>query len=153
MESISVLPAEESSWRRSRRSFLRVSSAAAVAALGMRILTEPMLARAESHRFPEGAVIIDANENPLGPSAAACHALKSVAVQGGRYSGWMTDELIQTFAAMEGLKPEYVRAFPGSSGPLHYSVLAFTSRPGAMLPRIRAMRPARMQRGFPVRAW
>jgi histidinol-phosphate aminotransferase len=28
---------------------------------------------------------------------------------------------------MEGLKTEYVMAFPGSSNPLHYSVLAFTS--------------------------
>ncbi len=36
-------------------------------------------------------------------------------------------DLIKTFAAAEGLKPEYIRAFPGSSGPLHYSVLAFTS--------------------------
>jgi len=27
---------------------------------------------------------------------------------------------------MEGLKPEYVRVFPGSSEPLHYSVLSFT---------------------------
>jgi histidinol-phosphate aminotransferase len=39
----------------------------------------------------------------------------------------MTGDLIKTFSAAEGLKPEYVRAFPGSSGPLHYSVLAFTS--------------------------
>jgi histidinol-phosphate aminotransferase len=101
--------------------------AAAVAAIGMRIVTEPMLAHAASHPFPKGAVVIDANENPLGPCGAACHALKKVAAQGGRYSGWMTDDLIKTFAAMEGLKPEYVRAFPGSSGPLHYSVLAFTS--------------------------
>src|SRR5258708_2123904 len=28
---------------------------------------------------------------------------------------------------MEGLKPEYLRVFPGSSEPLHYSVLSFTS--------------------------
>jgi histidinol-phosphate aminotransferase len=39
----------------------------------------------------------------------------------------MTTDLIKAFAAAEGLKPEYIRAFPGSSGPLHYSVLAFTS--------------------------
>lgn len=113
---------------RSRRSFLQVSAAtAAAAAVGIRIVTEPMLARADSRPFPEGAVIINANENPLGPCGVACEAVNSVASQGGRYSTWMTDDLIKTFAAQQGLKPEYVRAFPGSSGPLHYSVLAFTS--------------------------
>jgi histidinol-phosphate aminotransferase len=39
----------------------------------------------------------------------------------------MTEDLSKKFAAMEGLKPNYVRAFPGSGEPLHYSVLAFTS--------------------------
>jgi histidinol-phosphate aminotransferase len=127
MKGVSVTPVEETFGLRSRRSFLQISAAAAVAAVGMRIVTEPMLARASSRPFPKGAVVIDANENPLGPSAGACQALKDVAAQGGRYSGWMTDELIKTFAAIEGLNPEYVRAFPGSSAPLHYSVLAFTS--------------------------
>ncbi|MGB9464312.1 MAG: pyridoxal phosphate-dependent aminotransferase [Candidatus Acidiferrum sp.] len=122
------MPVEENPACRSRRSFLQVSAAtAAVAAVGLRIVTEPMLARADSRPFPKDAVIIDANENPLGPCGVACDAVSSVASQGGRYSGWMTDDFIKTFAAMEGLKPEYVRAFPGSSGPLHYSVLAFTS--------------------------
>lgn len=111
----------------SRRSFLQVSAVAAVAAAGFRIVTEPMLARADSHPFPKDAVIIDANENPLGPCSVACEAVKSVAPEAGRYSSWMTDDLIKMFAAQEGLKPEYIRAFPGSSGPLHYTVLAFTS--------------------------
>src|SRR5258708_12480227 len=39
----------------------------------------------------------------------------------------MKKELLKTFAEMEGLKPEYVRAYAGSSEPLHYMVLAFTS--------------------------
>jgi histidinol-phosphate aminotransferase len=111
---------------RSRRSFLQVSAAAA-AAVGFRIVTEPMLARADSNPFPPNAVIIDANENPLGPSAAAREAAAGITPQGGRYSDWLTEDLVKTFAAMEGLKPEYVRAFPGSGGPLHYAVLAFTS--------------------------
>jgi histidinol-phosphate aminotransferase len=53
--------------------------------------------------------------------------VNSVASQGGRYSDWMTSDLVKTFAMQEGLKPEYVHAYPGSSGPLHYAVLAFTS--------------------------
>jgi histidinol-phosphate aminotransferase len=113
---------------RSRRSFLQVSAAAA-AAVGLRIVTEPVLARADTGAgpFPADAVMINANENPLGPCSVACEALKDIVPQGGRYSDWLTEDLIKTFAAMEGLKPEYVRAFPGSSEPLHCTVLAFTS--------------------------
>jgi histidinol-phosphate aminotransferase len=50
-----------------------------------------------------------------------------MAPQGGRYSYWLKEEFVKTFAEMEGLKPEYVSVFPGSSEPLHFSVLAFTS--------------------------
>ena len=122
------MPSEEDPACRSRRSFLQLSAAAAAAAtVGFPIVTEPMLAHAESHSYPKDAVLINANENPLGPCGVACDAVNIVASQGGRYSDWMTTDLIKTFAAAEGLKPEYVRAFPGSSGPLHYSVLAFTS--------------------------
>jgi histidinol-phosphate aminotransferase len=118
---------EENPACRSRRSFLQISATAAAVAVGYRIVTEPMLAHAESIPYPKDAVLINANENPLGPCGVACEAVNSVTSQGGRYSDWMTGDLIKTFAAAEGLKPEYVRAFPGSSGPLHYSVLAFTS--------------------------
>jgi histidinol-phosphate aminotransferase len=118
---------EENPACRSRRSFLQVSAAAAAAAVGYRIITEPMLAHAGSIPYPKDAVLINANENPLGPCGVACDAVNSVASEGGRYSDWMTGDLLKTFAAAEGLKPESVRAFPGSSGPLHYSVLAFTS--------------------------
>ncbi|HKF26248.1 MAG TPA: pyridoxal phosphate-dependent aminotransferase, partial [Candidatus Acidoferrum sp.] len=45
----------------------------------------------------------------------------------GRYQYWLTEDLIKQFARQEGLKPEYVRAFPGSGEPLHFAVLAFTS--------------------------
>src|SRR5271169_2738616 len=122
---------EENPACRSRRSFLQVSAAAAAVAVGYRVVTEPMLANAASlpypRPYPKDAVLINANENPLGPCGVACGAITDVATQGGRYSDWMTGDLIKTFAAAEGLKPEYIRAFPGSSGPLHYSVLAFTS--------------------------
>jgi histidinol-phosphate aminotransferase len=125
------MPVEENPACRTRRSFLQVSAAAAAVAVGYRIVTEPMLAHADSLRdprpYPKDAVLINANENPLGPCGIACDAVNTVASQGGRYSDWLTTDLIKTFAAAEGLKPEYVHAFPGSSGPLHYSVLAFTS--------------------------
>ncbi|HXJ07230.1 MAG TPA: pyridoxal phosphate-dependent aminotransferase [Candidatus Acidoferrum sp.] len=121
------MPLEENPACRSRRSFLQLSAAAAAATVGFRIVTEPMLARADSRPFPKDAVVIDANENPLGPCGVACSAVTDMASQGGRYSMWMTDDLVKTFSDLQGLKPHYVLPFPGSSEPLHYSVLAFTS--------------------------
>src|SRR5262249_27996306 len=113
--------------RPSRRSFLQISGAAS-AALAGGILSERMLAAAEWPKaYPSGAVIIDSNENPLGPCVAARDAIAGITAQGGRYCPWLAEDLIGLFARAEGLKPEYVRAFPGSSEPLHYTVLAYTS--------------------------
>jgi len=111
----------------SRRSFLSLSAAAS-AALALRIVTEPMLARARVHNFPKDAIRIDANENPLGPCAAAREAATAIVPQGGRYSDWLTDDLVKTLAEMEGLKLEQVRVYAGSSEPLHHTVAAFSSR-------------------------
>ncbi|MFZ1916297.1 MAG: pyridoxal phosphate-dependent aminotransferase [Terriglobales bacterium] len=109
----------------SRRSFLGVSAAAS-AALALRIVTEPMLAHAARHLIHEG-VMIDANENPLGPCAAARQAIIDIVPQGGRYSDWLTEDLINQLAELSGLKPECIRLYPGSSEPLHHAVAAFTS--------------------------
>ena len=110
----------------SRRAFLQLS-AVATAAAAFRIATEASLAAEDRKVFHPGAVVIDANENPLGPCDAARKAIVDMAPQGGRYSYWLAEEFVKTFTEMEGLKPEYVRVFPGSSEPLHFSVLAFTS--------------------------
>jgi histidinol-phosphate aminotransferase len=110
----------------SRRSFLGLSAAAS-AAFALRIVTEPMLAHARIHNAPKDAIRIDANENPLGPCAAAREAAAGIVPQGGRYSDWLTDDLVKQLADMEGLKPEQVRVYAGSSEPLHHTVAAFTS--------------------------
>ncbi|WP_297506397.1 pyridoxal phosphate-dependent aminotransferase [uncultured Caulobacter sp.] len=124
-----------------RRAFLR--GAAFLAAAGP-ILTEARLAHAAAQTPappsgmalhgqspnvpPPGMVLINANENPLGPSKAACEAIARIAPLGGRYDlNGETDLLARTFAAQNGLKPENVAVYAGSSEPLHYSVLAFTS--------------------------
>jgi histidinol-phosphate aminotransferase len=110
----------------SRRSFLSLSVAAS-AAVALRIVTEPMLARAQQRSFSKYAIHIDANENPLGPSAAAREAVAGIVSQGGRYSDWLNDDLVKTLAEKEGLKVEQARVYPGSSEPLHHTVCAFAS--------------------------
>jgi histidinol-phosphate aminotransferase len=107
----------------SRRSFLQLSAAAAV----FQVVTEPMLAAAARRPVSKDGVMIDSNENPLGPCQAARDAISAIIPQGGRYLDNLTDELIHTFAQQEGLNPDYVRAFPGSSPPLRFAVIAFTS--------------------------
>jgi histidinol-phosphate aminotransferase len=109
----------------SRRSFLQVS----VAAAAFPLVTEPMLAAAAAvHRpYSTDAVFIDSNENPLGPSQSARDAITAIIPQGGRYSDNLTDDLIHTFAQAEGLNPDYIHVFPGSTPGLHFGVIAFTS--------------------------
>jgi len=107
----------------SRRSFLQFSAAAAA----FHIVTEPMLAAAARRPVSKDGVMIDSNENPLGPGQAAREAISAIIPQGGRYLNNLTDDLIHTFAQQEGLNPEWIRAFPGSSPPLRFGVIAFTS--------------------------
>jgi histidinol-phosphate aminotransferase len=107
----------------SRRSFLQLSAAAAA----LQIVTEPMLAAAARKAASTGAVMIDSNENPLGPCQSARDAISAIIPQGGRYLDNLTDDLVHTFAQQEGLQPDYVHAFPGSSPALRFAVIAFTS--------------------------
>ena len=107
----------------SRRSFLQLSAAAAA----FQIVTEPMLAAAARRPFTKDAVMIDSNENPLGPCQSARDAISDIIPLGGRYQDNLTDDLVHTFAQLEGLNPDYVHAFPGSSPPLRFTVVAFTS--------------------------
>ena len=114
----------------SRRGFLRAAAMIGAAAAATRIFGEPELAHAERLKMPpyvEGAIYINANENPLGPSQAARRAAADAIALGGRYRMELAEQLEALFAAQNGLNPDYVMAYPGSSQPLHYSVLAFCS--------------------------
>jgi histidinol-phosphate aminotransferase len=123
----------------SRRSFMRMAGVAA----SMPILTEGHFAWAAQQAttpgaapagkrvrtaMPADAVLINANENPLGPCKAACEAIAAIAHKGGRYDiDGETAKLTATFAQQNGLKENYISVYAGSSEPLHFSVLAFTS--------------------------
>ena len=111
-----------------RRAFLWGAALAAAAP----IVSEASLAYAARASLltdvPPDAVLINANENPLGPCKAACQAIADIAPLGGRYDKLdKLDEFTKKFAAQHGLKPENVAVYAGSSEPLHYAVLAFTS--------------------------
>ena len=113
----------------SRRAFFRFAAGASALA-SLHILTEAHLALAQRPQFadPNKGIHIDANENPLGPSEAARQAIANIIPRGGRYLFDIQEDLAATFAGIEGLNPESVMPFPGSSQPLHFTVLAFTGK-------------------------
>ncbi len=110
----------------SRRSFLQVSSMAS-AALAFRIVNEPMLALAAAPAHPPGSILINANENPLGPCAAARSAIAEVTPHSGRYLMEPTNALEKQFAQSLGLTDEQVSIFAGSTPPLVFTVRACCS--------------------------
>ncbi len=76
---------------------------------------------------PPDAVMINANENPLGPCDEARQAVHNIVNNGGRYMYGETDKVANIMAQQEGVKASYIKIYPGSSAPLHQAVLAFTS--------------------------
>jgi len=112
----------------SRRHFGRLATMLTAGA-AMPFYNEPAMAQmsALDGPIPLDAVKINANENPMGPCAEAADAIHSLVQKGGRYMYELTWEFRDTLAAVEGVKPDYVRPFAGSSAPLHQAVLAFCS--------------------------
>lgn len=111
----------------SRRSFGRLASFLAGGA-GLTFYNEPALAQfSDLGALPEGAVRINANENPAGPCPEALAAIARVAGSGGRYQFDEAPRFARALAEPEGLRPDYVLPFPGSSDALHRAILAFTS--------------------------
>lgn len=78
--------------------------------------------------MPPDAVRITSNENPLGPCKEGLEAIAKVAPHGGRYQPFGESmEFVRTVAEVEGVKPDHVAPFAGSSDPLHRTTCAFTS--------------------------
>jgi histidinol-phosphate aminotransferase len=112
----------------SRRSFGRFA-ALATAGATLPFYNEAALAQLSMvSNMPADAVKINANENPLGPCPEAAEAMYGVIKKGGRYLYEETFGFAKTLADQEGVKPDYVQPWGGSSAPLHQAVMAFTSK-------------------------
>jgi len=111
----------------SRRAFGRLSALLGAGAV-LPVYNEAALAQMSyAGSLPADAVMINANENPLGPCAEAKEVMRSFLEKGGRYLHGESIRLAQVLAEQEGLKPENVQPYAGSSDPLHRAVLAYTS--------------------------
>ncbi len=117
----------------SRRNFGRLA-AMLTAGATFPFYNEPALAQlSKIENIPPDAVMINANENPLGPCGEAREAIHGIVSRGGRYLYTETDAVQKLMAEQEGLPQESVQIFAGSSAPLHQAVLAFTSPSKAMV--------------------
>jgi len=111
----------------SRRAFGRIATMLAAGST-LPFYNESALAQlSKVDNVPTDAVMINSNENPLGPCNEALEAVHKIAANGGRYMYSETDKVQKLLSEQEGVKLDYVRIYPGSSAPLHQAVLAFTS--------------------------
>ncbi len=113
----------------SRRHFGRLAALAAAGA-SLPFYNEFALAQRSLSMIPNlppDAVRINGNENPLGPCSEAAEAAIALVSRCGRYNRQETTSLVKNQAEFDGLKPEYVMPFAGSSDPLHRIVMAYTS--------------------------
>ena len=65
---------------------------------------------------------------PWGLATQRAQAMINIIPRGGRYLFTVKKNWQRLFAKQEGLSPDSVMPFAGSSEPLHYTVLAFTSK-------------------------
>jgi histidinol-phosphate aminotransferase len=123
-----TLPASTISSGLSRRNFLRAAAASSALA-GLPFVTEAHLAHAAIPKFApsDQGIHIDANENPMGPCESARKAIAGMIPDGGRYLFDKEIGFSDIFAKQQGLDPEMVVAYAGSSEPLHLAVRAFAS--------------------------
>jgi histidinol-phosphate aminotransferase len=111
----------------SRRGFL----AAAAASAALPFIKDPERAAAEQSEkkmeaVEEKKILLNANENPLGPCDAALAAITALGARSGRYDLPAAIELANLIMEQEGLKEGYLALYPGASDPLQFSVLAYT---------------------------
>ena len=112
----------------SRRHFGRIATMLTAGAT-LPFYNEPALAQMSQRAgpIPPGAIRLNNNENPMGPCAEAADAIHNIVPNGGRYMYEQTNDFVDMLADSEHVPSKYVRAFAGSSAPLHQAVLAFCS--------------------------
>ncbi len=112
----------------SRRSFGKIGSFLAGGAILPFSNEFAFAQRSMLGEVPPDAVMINGNENPMGPCKEAAEAARNLVDGGGRYHFELAFKLARVSAELEGLKPDYVAAYAGSSDPLHRIVTAFCSK-------------------------
>ena len=99
-------------------------------------------------------VLLNYNESPYGPSAAAREAMQRGIDTAGRYPYKHMYALAELFAQQQGIAEDQVAVFSGSMAALRYAVLAFTSETRGLVmatPSYEVPRQAAKSRKAPVK--
>src|SRR5579871_5807188 len=90
-----------------RRNFGQIATMIAGAS-ALPFYNEPALAQLSRVRgeLPPDAVLINANENPLGPCAEARDAVQNIVAKGGRYMYGETDKVAKILSQQEGVNED-----------------------------------------------
>lgn len=122
----------------SRRGFLGLSACSLATAGLAPLLGASGDARAQLPPTPPGmddpdAVLLNFNENPLGPFPEALQAAATALPRANRYLFGLQRELTGLFAELNGLREDNVAGYCGSGVALDSAALAFTSPQAALV--------------------
>ncbi|AKC77863.1 aminotransferase [Xanthomonas arboricola] len=144
----------------SRRSFLSLASVGvAISALGLAPAAEAARKREAAPAKPgvtpaAGAVFLNLNEHPLGPSPAALDAATRSLARAGRYQFEMEQDLRNLMTGELQLPGDHLAFFPGSRDALHRAGSLFTSAHAGLVvadPSFDPIVDSATARGVPVR--
>ncbi|MBH1530160.1 pyridoxal phosphate-dependent aminotransferase [Stenotrophomonas maltophilia] len=111
----------------SRRRFLQLAGAGlAVASSGLPQLGQAQPAAAVAAPPAEGAVLLNFNECPYGPSPAAQQAARDSIASCGRYRFALAAQVRDAFIEQARIPADHVRLYPGSSEPLNRAATLWT---------------------------
>lgn len=120
----------------SRRRFLQLAGAGlTVAGSGLPRLghAQPATAAAPAPAPAEGAVLLNFNECPYGPSPAAQQAARDSIAGCGRYRFALAGQVRDAFIEQARIPADHVRLYPGSSEPLNRAAVLWTGPQAGLL--------------------
>ena len=111
----------------SRRRFLQLAGASlAVAGSGLPQRGQAQPAIATAPIAHDGAVLLNFNECPYGPSPAAQQAARDSIAGCGRYRFALAGQVRDAFVEQARIPADHVRLYPGSSEPLNRAAVLWT---------------------------
>ena len=110
----------------SRRHLQLAGAGLAMAGTGLPRPAQAQPASAAAPAPREGAVLLNFNECPHGPSPAAQQAARDSIAGCGRYRFALAGQVRDVFIEQAGLPADHVRLYPGSSEPLNRAATVWT---------------------------
>jgi histidinol-phosphate aminotransferase len=115
-------------WKLSRRDFARsIGTALGAAVVAPKIVEAAAQSAARRGADPAGAILLNSNENPYGPSPAAKQAIAASQQIASRYPDECEERILQAIAKYHGVSEDNVALGCGSGEILRMADMAFLS--------------------------